>query len=169
VRKKVLWTLFLALFLAFSLGACGGRERATCREVLGAMIEGEVGLPAGSIYDMRAAEGSGEYLPSSLLYALYGEGGKPPVADDWLDCALFLSLSEHPCELAVLYCNSHDAAIDTARLLNTRLDVIRVTKGKPEHAAMLDSARVTVNGNFVLMIISSDTENAQKLAQKVIK
>ena len=163
--------LSLLIALTLILGAfagCAKSEPPSCRKILGAIMDAEVGLPAGKIYDMRAADGEDEYLSDALLCALYGEGGKPVARDSWIDCALFLSVTEHPCELAVFYCDSHDAAIDTARILSARLDAIKSSKNPQAYAHLFDAASVTVCGNFVLMIISSDTQNALKIAKKLI-
>ena len=166
MKTKVL-ALFIIIFCLLSLSSCSQGEPASCREVLDAVIRGEVGLPAGNIYDMRAAEGEVEFLSDSLINALYGGGSMPRLRQDWLDCALFLSLGESPCELAVFYCASGSAACDTARLLCTRLDAIRTVKGDL-YPQMIERASVTVRGNFVLFFISSDPDAANKRALAAI-
>ena len=169
MKKLRYIALFVLLFLlGNTLCACSSAEKTPCREILTAMTDAEVGLPAGTVYDARA-DRDGDRLPSeSLLGALYGNGKMPPVSDSWLDCALFLSLSEHPCEFAVFLCNSHDAAVDTARLLCSRLDVIKTLKSNGEYGSMLDGARVTVIKNYALLIISSDSDNAERVAKKTV-
>ena len=164
---RLLTLLLTVSIICTSLCSCGVKEYAPCRDVLGALIDSEVGLPAGKAYDMRAPEGDGEYLPPSLLCSLYGGGGTPPVAAAWIDCALYLSLGAHPCEFAVFLCDSHDAAVDTARVLCSRLDSIKTLKGG-EYAPLLDSARVCIIKNYVILLISSDPDAAEKTAQKVI-
>ena len=132
------------------------------------MMENEVGLPAGKIYLMHANEGDENYLSNYLICALYGDGEDPVMADGWLDLAIFLPSSAHPCEFAVILCDSEDTATDTARLLCRRLDAIRTAKGAGEYAKLTENATVTVIGNYALLIISSDTENAIKSASKII-
>ena len=140
-----------------------------CREVLSALMESEIGLPAGKTYDLNAPKGNSEYLDERVVASLFGEGSSPPTRSGWLDLALFLSTSDHPCELAVFLCDSPDTASDTSRILCQRLDVIRTAKDKTEHSAMLDAATVTVIGNYVILAISSDADNAIKIARAMIK
>ena len=129
----------------------------------------EIGLPAGTIYDLSAKEGYDEYIEERVINSLFGEGSAPPMRQGWLDLALFLPTSLHPCELAVFLCDSPDTASDTARLLCRRLDVIRSAKAGSEHAAILDSATVTIIENYVLFIISSDTAASLRAAKGAIK
>ena len=88
--------------------------------------------------------------------------------EGWLDIALFLPTSAHPCEFAVILCNSDDTATDTARLLCRRLDSIRTLKQNCEYSALLEGARVTVIRNYALLIISSDAENAVKTVTRIV-
>lgn len=159
---------FLILLLPFSFVACGRQENTSCREILHAMTEAEIGLPTGKVYSMHSPDGDGEQLPDKLIARIFGEGTTPAVASGWLDLALFLSTSAHPCEFAVILCDSEDTATDTARLLCRRLDAIRTAKGAGEYAKLTENATVTVIGNYALLIISSDTENAIKSASKII-
>ena len=131
-------------------------------------MQAEIGLPAGKTYSARAPEGDGEYISEHLINSLYGNGKKPVMADGWIDIAIFLPSSAHPCEFAVILCDSEDTATDTARLLCRRLDAIRTAKGAGEYAKLTENATVTVIGNYALLIISSDTENAIKSASKII-
>ena len=160
--------LFFAILIFFCpLTSCAEQKAPpTCREMLSAMTDAEIGLPSGKYYSSAAPEGDSEYLSDSLVSALLGGGSYPTVAADWLDCSLFLSLGNHPCELAIILCQNHDAALDTARLLSTRLSSIKLTKTSPEYAEMLDTAKVAVKGNYALLIISSDSENALKVFMK---
>ena len=159
---------FLILLLPFSFVACGKAEKPDCRDILSAMTDAEVGLPSGRIYSMSAMRGDEEYLSEHLINSLYGDGSTPVMADGWIDRALFLSTSAHPCEFAVILCDSEDTATDTARLLCRRLDAIRTAKGAGEYVKLTENATVTVIGNYALLIISSDTENAIKSASKII-
>ena len=151
------------------LVACAPREYLSCRAVLYAMMKAEIALPAGQIYDLSAPEGDSEYFDERIINSLWGEGSPPPMRQGWIDLALFLPSSGHPCELAVFLCDSPDTATDTARLLCRRLDVIRSNKKNAEYSVMLDSASVTIVGNYVILAVSSDTEKAIKIAREVIK
>ena len=164
--KKII--LVLILLLLFPLPSCAERESPSCREILGEIMASEIGLPAGKVYSMLAPDGHVEQLPDKLIARIFGEGTTPAVASGWLDLALFLSTSSHPCEFAVILCDSEDTATDTARLLCRRLDAIRTTKSEGEYAQLTENATVTVIGNYALLIISSDTENAIKSASKII-
>lgn len=164
--KKFALISIILIFLLFP--SCSAREHMSCREVLLEMTGAEVGLPSGKIYSMNAPRGDDEYLSEHLINSLYGDGSTPVMADGWLDLALFLPSSSHPCEFAVFLCDSRDTANDTARMLCRRLDVIRHTKNSSELSYYFDSASVTVKGNYVLLIISSDTESAINTAVKII-
>ena len=141
--------LFFAILLFFCLLTSCAEQNSppTCRELLKSVTEAEIGLPAGNIYSMTAPEGDKEYLTHSLVSALLGGGSYPEIAKDWLDLALYLSLGDHPCEFIIILCRDHDAALDTARLMNDRVSVIKITKTAPEYAEMIDSAKVAVKGN----------------------
>ena len=132
-------------------------------------MKAEIGLPAGRVYDLSAKEGDNEYLDERVINSLFGEGATPPMRRGWIDLALFLPTSSHPCELAVFLCDSPDTAADTARILCRRIDIIKSTKGGGEYALMLDCATVTIIKNYVLFIISSDTETARRSARNIIK
>ena len=160
---------FFAILMLFSITSCDKLEPPTCRAVLDEMLNSEVGLPAGRIYSLRAERGHDEFLSESTINSLYGDGGVPPMREGWLDVALFMPLSSHPCELAVFLCDSSDTAKDTARLLCRRLDVIRVAKGDKKHLSLIDNAKIAVVGNYVLFIISSDSENCLKNAKKALR
>ncbi len=167
-RRTALSAVFL-IYLIFALNSCSAKTPTPCRDILGTLLESEISLPSGKIYNMKAPEGDDEYLPDRVLIKLFGDGKMPSVREGWLDMALFLSLNEHPCEFAVILCDDPDNAGDTARLLLRRLDIIRTAKGNGENAAMLSSASVTVIENYVLLIISSDTQNILKCAARIIK
>lgn len=132
-------------------------------------MEAEIDIPAGRIYDLRAAEGNEEYLEDRVINSLFGDGSSPPMREGWLDLALFLPTSAHPCELAVFLCNTPDTATDTARLLCRRLDTIKSAKNDTEYSAMLSLAAVTVIGNYVLLTISKDPALAVRTARGMIK
>ncbi len=168
MNRSIALLLCLILLLP-ALPSCAENAPVPCREILGNLTEAEIGLPAGKIYDLNAPEGNPEYLDERVIASLFGNGSPPPMRSGWLDMALFMSTSDHPCELAVFLCDSPDTASDTARLLCQRLDVIRTVKAKSEYSQMLDSASVTVMGNYVILAISSDTNNAIKIARAAIK
>ena len=159
---------FFVILLLFPLSSCAASSTPDCREILTAMTDAEIGLPAGKTYSLRAKKGDDEYLSEHLLNSLYGDGERPVMADGWIDIAIFLSLSDHPCEFAVFLCDSKDTATDTARMLCHHIDVIRTANEGLQFSHYLDNATVTIIKNYVLMIISSDSENILKVASKII-
>ena len=160
--------LFFAILILFgSLSSCTFKYKSTsCRKILEEIISSEVGLPSGRIYSKSAAKGDDEYLSRSLVSALFGGGSFPDIAEGWVDVALFLSLNDHPCEMAVILCRDRDVAHDTARILSERLAAIRLTRASPEYSTLLQNAIVTISGNYALLIVSSDTQNALKIFMK---
>ncbi|MBQ4091359.1 MAG: hypothetical protein IJC64_03475 [Clostridia bacterium] len=170
MRKQLGFLALAIIFLLLPLPSCAKKQAPSCREVLTALIDAEgQALPAGRIYDMRAGEDGAERLPDSLLPALLGEGKMPAVSNAWLDCAMFLSVTEHPCELIIFLCTSRDAATDTARLLCSRLDAIKVSKSSEKYSDMLSAARVGIYKNYAFLIISRDPAAAQKTLEKILR
>ena len=164
--------LFLVIVLLISsLFSCSnfGSQYAPCREIVAAMTAAEIGLSAGKYYSLSAPEGDEEYLSKSLIASLFGNGSLPKVTDDWLDCALFLSLKDSPCEFAAILCSNRDAAEDTAALFHSRLAAIKVIKTTPEYSAMIESASITITGNYAIFIISTDPTTTLKAANKAIR
>ena len=164
--------LFLVIVLLISsLFSCSnfGSAHARCRKVVAAMTAAEIGLPAGKYYSLSALEGEEEYLPKSLMASLFGKGSLPEVATDWLDCAVFLSIKDSPCEFAVILCSNRDAAEDTAALFYSRLVAIKVIKTTPEYSAMIENASITITGNYAIFIISTDPATALKVANTAIR
>ncbi len=165
--KRTAALLFTFLILICSLVSCsGGGGKTSCRALVGAMTEREIGLPAGRFYSTSACEGEEEYLSRSLISSLFGGGSYPKAAEGWLDAALYLSLGSHPCEFAVILCRDRDVAHDTADLLNSRLAAIKLCKTDEQYEAYLQNASVTLVGNYALLIISADSKTALKIFMK---
>lgn len=165
--KRAAAIVLSVLTMLFCLSSCSRKESPppTCRELLVAMTECEIGLPAGRIFCLTAQYGSEEYLPDSLLSSLFGNGNAPEICESWQDCALFFALNDHPCEFAVIRCKSRDSALDTAKLLSNHLASARLLKGNNEY---FDKAKVTVIGNYALLIVSSDPDCAIKAVKALI-
>lgn len=168
-------SLCLALFTVLGLCSCGySNEIVPCENIVKAITDSEIGLPAGKIYSASAGEGESGYIPDSLLNSLFGGGGKISLFDSWIDYSFFMPSSVHPCEIVVILCNSPENAKDTARLLCRRLNTIRNVKDDSQNinatdlALYLDGAEVTISRNYVLLIISSDTAAAKKTALALI-
>jgi hypothetical protein len=190
-------SLCLALFIVLGLCSCGySNEIVPCENIVKAITDSEIGLPAGKIYSASAGEGESGYIPDSLLNSLFGGGGKISLFDSWIDYSFFMPSLAHPCEIVVILCDTPENAKDTARLLCRRLNTIKSVKGDkdsatpyssapqkktapnnangspstvlPDYSAYLDGAEVTISRNYVLLIISSDTAAAKKTALALI-
>lgn len=165
--KKTAVLFFSFLILLFSFSSCSNKKNSptSCRDVIYALTSCEVGLPAGSIYCLTAEYGSDEYLTDSLISSLLGNGKMPEICESWVDAAFFLSLKDHPCEFAVVRCENRDAALDTAKLLSAHLASSKLLKGPSDY---FDKAKVTVIGNYALLIVSSDPDKALKIAKSLL-
>lgn len=178
-------SLCLALSFIISFSRCTySDEIIPCRDIVNALTELEIGLPAGKIYSYHATEGEEGYISDSLLSALFSDNGEIPLIEGWIDYAFFLPSSNHPCQIIVILCNTPTSAKDTARLLSRRLNTLRsayksgdgggISRPNDEDgtgvdtAAYLEGAAVTISRNYVLLIISSDTAALKKKALGII-
>lgn len=167
--RKISFFIVISILLC-SLNSCALREKEyiPCLDILTAMIEGEIGLPAGKHYSYEYDEGEEGYISDSLCAALFGNGSYPEEAEGWLDMAFFIPTASHPCEFTVIYCNSPDSCEDTASLLCRRLGILRSAWEDDPLKKYVDNAAVCIIGNYVLLIVSSDTPTAQKIASEAI-
>ena len=159
--------LLLVLSILLLLCACA-KEQATAAQVLSALIDAEIGLPAGQIYLSAAPEDDAAYLSPDLVAALYGEGELPWQLSLLEDYGLFLSTAQHPCEFAVFRVRARSDTDDVAAMCLSRLDTLRMHYKDSVYAAYLQNARVVVCGKYVLVLISSDPEHALRAAKGVI-
>lgn len=166
MKKPTAFFLSVLLFCLTLVSCANNKPQKSCRELLGAMTQAEIGLPSGKFYSISADEGDSEYLSESLLMALLGSGSAVTLKEHWLDLALFLPFGEHPAEFAIILCRDRDTAIDTAKILNSRLAAIKVTKTAEQYKSMIDNAKVTIIGNYALLIISSDPDTAMRVFMK---
>ena len=170
-RRWMRWPCgILAVLLVLISGtACGRAEppRAAAEvlsSLLAAMQKTAQVIPEGKVYDRSRSEDEAGYLSDTLVAALYGRamadlmrptaesGGAAPVSD----AAMFLSMTEHPCELAVFRCSDARAAATAAKLCRARLEVIRNARADTEWAAVTERAVVTVEGSYVYLIVAED-------------
>ena len=167
-RHRLIVVFLIVVLLTSPLPSCASRQQhASCRAILESMMTAELSLPTGKIYDMNVESGKDEYLSNALICALLPSDSMLGVIEDWLDCAVFLPSTDHPCEFFVVCCQNRDAAKDTALLLGARLATIK--REKEEQDGMLEGAKVVVYGNYVLLIISADSENALRSAKAEIR
>lgn len=169
MKKRLLCILVLCPLLL-----CTGCQRGdpAPADVLAALTEAEIGLPAGQIYLSSASQEDAAFLPPDLISALYGEGELPWQLSQIKDYGFFLSTAQHPCEFAVFRTYAHSDTDDVAAMCHARLDALRVHYKDSQYAAQyahyLQQARVVVIGNYVLLLISADAEHALRAAKGVI-
>ena len=168
MRKKF-FCVFVCILLAFSTLTGCSHELPNTAEVLYAMTDAETCLPAGRIYLSGAPEGSENFVPDSLLLAMYGEGKAPAESEGWIEFALFAPSGKHPCEMAVFLCRDNASSIDTGKMLCRRLDAIKHAWADTEHSAYVNDAEVVISKNFCVLIVSSDTEAVKNAAMSLIK
>ncbi len=168
--RKIIGYL-VCLPLVFSLCSCA-KQNVTVEQILLALTEAEIGLPAGQIYLSSASEEQATYLSPDLIAALYGQGEPPWQLSLIEDYGLFLSTAQHPCEFAVFRCYAHSDTDEVAAMCHVRLDALRIhykdTQYATQYAYYVQNARVVVIGNYVLLLISSDPEHAFRAAKGVI-
>ena len=161
--------VFLCILLTFqTLTGCSHTLPCTA-EVLYSMTDAESGLPAGRIYLSGASESSENFVPDSLLKAMYGEGKAPAESEGWIEFALFAPSGKHPCEMAVFLCRDNASSIDTGKMLCRRLDAVKHAWADTKYSACVNDAEVIILENFCILIVSSDVEKAKKAATSLIK
>ncbi len=175
-RLRVTILIFCIMLLSVS---CAG-EQASAAQVLDALVDSEIGLPAGQIYLSGAQEHDAAYLSPDLMAALYGQGEPPWQLSLIEDYGFYLSTAQHPCEFAVFRTYARSDTDEVAAMCLTRLDALRTyykdtpyatqyaTQHATQYAYYLENARVVVMGNYVLLLISSDTEHAIGAAKRVL-
>jgi hypothetical protein len=161
-------TLPLLLLLPLLFLCSCARADASSAQVLSALIDAEIGLPAGQIYLSSAPEDDASYLSPDLVAALYGEGELPWQLSLLEDYGLFLSTAQHPCEFAVFRTRSRSDTDEIAAMCLARLDALRIHYKDTQYASYTQNARVVVIDKYVLLLISSDTEHALRAAERVI-
>ena len=167
--KKRFFIIFLVTSIVF-ISSCKNQalKSPICHDVVAAICDGEISLPAGKIYYMGAAEGEDGYISENMLSAVFGGGKTLEIFKLWDDIALFLPSSDHPCEIIAIHCTSVRDTSDTALLLSSRISDVSNSKAS-KHPEYFDSCGVYVIKNYVFMIISSDTENAVSIAKQTLK
>ena len=163
-RKAALF--FALVFLILSLSSCADSSHPSCRSILDSMTETKARLPAGQLYCFDAKEGEKEYLSPTLLSAWLGT---PTASEGWLDCALYLSLREQPCELAAVLCQNKDAAEDTAKLFSARWHTVRALEVEVGKDTATANASVTRFGNYVIFILAEDSDTLLAVAKDAIR
>lgn len=162
--KKIMLLLVICTVI---FCACG-RADTSSEQVLTALIDAEIGLPAGQLYLSSSPEDDAAYLSADLMAALYGEGELPWQLSLIEDYGIYLSTAQHPCEFAVFRCYARSDTDEIAALCHVRLCALRNHYKNTQYTAYLQNASVVVIGKYVLLLISSDTEHALRTAKGVI-
>lgn len=167
--KKRFFIILLALSVLV-LSACSKREPdfPICHDIVKAISDNEISLPAGKIYYKSASAGEDGYIGDGMLSAVFGGGKDLSIFELWDDIAIFLPSSDHPCEIIAIHCASAIDTSDTALLLLGRLSDVRDAKNAKYPEYFLD-CNVFIIKNYVLMIVSSDVKNALGVAKETIK
>ena len=159
------------LILPLLLCACA-RTDASPEQILSALLDAEIGLPAGQVYLASAPQDCEAYLAPDLMAALYGEGEPPWQLALVEDYGIFLSTAQHPCEFAVFRTYARSDTDDVAAMCCARLDALRIhyknTQYAAQYAHYVQDARVVVIGKYVLLLISSDPDHALRAAERVL-
>ena len=167
INIKRIFLVSIAIFIIISAGACSkSPEIPTTHQIILALCENEIDLPAGNIYSSDFDMDSKNYLTDTLLSAYLGEPDTQKYKSDWISYSIFIPSGKHVCEFAAIYCSTPESVIDTAKLLLSRLDSIK-KHAADEFSSYIEQARVITRGNYVLLIISSDTQSSIKVAKKV--
>ncbi len=172
VRRMVL--LFVVVFCLL-VTSCSRRPPAPAESVLDSM-RGVMEEDANGVVRMRGASpDSPMYLTDSLLSALYGEAAR-----GWLDAedgdaplindaALFLPAAKIPYELAVFRCSDVRGTMAAAAICRARLDAIRRSWRGSEWVNELENWVVAVEGEYVLLVVASDTDGVLEAARRAIR
>ncbi len=171
VKKKYLPAVLFCIIIALGFCSCSSKydKPVACREIITALTEQEINLPAGILYSLNISEGEDGYISEDLLCALYGYGKLPEETKSWIDVSFYISSRAHPCEFAAVLCNSPSAAQDTAKLFCKRLDTLKNSWNNDELSYYLKNAEVVIIKNYVLLLVSADSENAKSIASEIIR
>lgn len=165
--KKLL--CYILIFCTLLFTSCGKNENHAllCYEMVQALCEEELSLPAGIIYSSRAKEGDDGYIKKQLLASILGNGKQLDIFNFWDDIAIFLPSGASACEFIVIHCIDSKNIQDTARLLSTRLNDLKNSKGK-KYPEYFEKCEILTIKNYVIMTVSRDVPNTHKVAKEII-
>lgn len=161
--------ILLFLTLALPLSACSrAPQLPNTEKLIIAMCQAEIGLPAGEIYSTDVDGSSPRFLTDRLLASYFGDPNIEKHSAAWLSCSIFLSSSDHPCEFAVILCQTPESLTDTARLLASRLDSIK-RNANEKFSSYTEQAAVITYKNYAILIVSGNTDAAVKAMRKAAR
>ncbi len=158
--------IFIVISLFVSSAACSRTpEMPKTHTAVEALCDAEINLPAGTIYSTDFEADSPQYLSCELLASYFGVPDIEKYSKDFTSCSIFLPSGRHACEFAVIYCSNPDSLVDTARLLQARIDSAK-RYHKSDFSDYLSGARVITRKNLAVLIISNDPDMAIKVLKK---
>ncbi len=182
MRRLCLSVLLLSVLLpaALLLTACAQETPPpSAAEVLASMesaMDATAQIhPEGVVYDRALSSDEPTYLSDTFFSALYGEAARGLLTAEEEggyravnDAALFLSVSPHPCELAVFRCSDTRAAATVAGLCRARLDTVARGYAKSEWAEIAQRGQIAVEGCFVLLAVTEDPAAVLEAARRCL-
>ena len=153
----------LILVLALVLSSCVRTPKIpSTKEILLSLTASQKALPAGQLYSTDLEITDRNYLSDTLLISYFGEPNIAKYKESWLSVSIFMPSGSAADEIAVIFCSTPEALIDTARLLSTRLDSVkRLFDDKlPEH-------KIITHGNYACLLICGDVKTAEKTIKKM--
>lgn len=167
MKKRLVAYWMITLCLLCAMSGCG--EEAETGEVVRAMCETQMGLPAGQMYDSGAVAGEAGYAEDEMLAAMYGSGELPPEFESVNHFSIRLCGFALPYEFAVFRCVSADDAYEVAQMCLRRAHHLRVSCRETEFEKVADGALVSVMGKYVLMAVGEDAASAMEAGRQAIR
>ncbi len=161
------WSLRLLIFIILPCLLLGCHSQGvSAKDVLSAICEEEVSLPAGVLYWLSSEE-ERERPSDALLAAAFGEGSPPSSLFEVEDAAFFFSYTQ-TCEFSVFLCKRASETDAVAKMCLRRLEQLKNAFGKENLPPALKSATVVTRGRWVLLCVSTDAENALRAFRRAI-
>ena len=136
-------------------------------DVISALYRAENSPPRGSLYGYHLTDSSIAEMPEEMLCALFGNGAYPAALDEAETGACYLSLT-HPYEITIFYAKSREGAKKLAQMCLLRKDaLLRAWEGKG-YDDYLQNATVTVRGRWVMLSITRDRAEAERLFYRAV-
>ncbi len=165
-RRQLL--TYFGFLLVISLLFCGcGKASAFPCDIVRAMQNAEKPSPAGRLFILSALEEEDGYIEEDLLAATFGDGILPPELEYVEDAAFFFAF-QHPCEFSVFLCNTSVDTDAVAQMCLRRLSYLKSYWKDRDEATYVQHASVTVRGRWVILCVSSDTENALRAFREAL-
>lgn len=161
--KKISCVLLIILLVSFS--ACKKAEPST-EELLSSITNEMPSLSYGTIYLSTADEGTRHYMSSALFSVLYGDGSEAPrsLIEEF---AIYLSSFQLPCEVAVFKCYSPSDTERIEKMCLMRLSSLKKHFKATPHESVAEQATIIKKGSFVIMALSKDLPDLERIISKL--